>query len=219
MIETILQNNNIYNDIWNKNINDIPAKYTLDTFIDYDFVNQQFIFSDSNYKQLVDYMFNNFNIVLESKSEIIKNLNINKNKLYNYNNILILLQQIYKHDTTPKTRPNIFMGGSNIQKINTYKKNINNDNYTKEFFITKLFIIILYHLDKTKFYKKRWFLNLFESALINNKLMNITAKGSSQYSKGTKLRVAESASIPNKNTYIQSKLMKNRATKYIAWDK
>ena len=219
MIETILQNNNIYNNIWNKNINDIPAKYTLDTFIDYDFVNQQFIFSDSNYKLLVDYMFNNFNIVLESKSTIIKNLNINKNKLYNYNNILILLQQIYKHDTTSKTKSNIFMGGSNIQKINLYKKNINNDNYTKELFITKLFIIILYHLDKTKFYKKRWLLNLFESALINNKLMNITAKGSSQYSKGTKLRVAESASIPSKNTYIQSKLMKNRAAKYIAWDK
>ena len=79
--------------------------------------------------------------------------------------------------------------------------------------------MILYQLDKNKFYKKRWFLNLLESALINNKLLNITAKGASQFSKGSKFRVAESASIPSKNTYIQSKLMKNRATKYIDWDK
>lgn len=217
IFETILQNNNIYNDIWNKNIKNIPAKYTLDKFIDYDFSNKQFIFSDSNYELLKDFMMDNFDINLESKSKIINNLNLNKNKLYNYHNILILLQQIYKYDT--KNKSNIFMGGSSFQKMTLYKKIINNDNLTKEFYITKIFAMILYHLDKIKFYKKRWLLNLFESALINNKLMNITAKGKSQFSKGSKFRVAESASIPSKNTYIQSKLMKNRATKYIDWDK
>jgi len=219
IFEIILQNNNIYNDIWNKTIKDIPAKYTLDKFIDFNFTNQEFIFPDSNYNQLKDYILTNFNIILESKSTIINNLNINKNKLYNYHNILILLQQIYNHDSIPKNKSKIFMGGNNFQKISLYKKNINNDNYTKEFFITKIFIMILYHLDKIKFYKKRWFLNLLESALINNKLMNITAKAKSQFSKGSKFRIAESASIPSKNTYIQSKIMKNRATKYIDWDK
>ena len=217
IFETILQNNNIYNDIWNKNIKNIPAKYTLDKFIDYDFSSKQFIFSDSNYELLKDFMMDNFDTNLESKSKIINNLNLNKNKLYNYHNILILLQQIYKYDT--KNKSNIFMGGSSFQKMTLYKKIINNDNLTKEFYITKIFAMILYHLDKIKFYKKRWLLNLFESALINNKLMNITAKGKSQFSKGSKFRVAESASIPSKNTYIQSKLMKNRATKYIDWDK
>tara|TARA_B100000401_G_scaffold437917_1_gene384738 strand:+ start:4099 stop:8598 length:4500 start_codon:yes stop_codon:yes gene_type:complete len=218
MFEIILQNNNIYNDIWNKNIKNIPAKYTLDTFIDYDFVKQEFIFSDSNYENLQDYMTKSFDISLDSKLNIINNLNMNKNKLFNYHNILILLQQIYIHDSIAKNKSNIFMGASSIQKVSVYKKNINN-NYTKELFVTKLFIMILYHLDKVKFYKKRWFLNLLESALVNNKLLNITAKGKSQYSKGSKFRIAESASIPSKNTYIQSKLMKNRATKYIEWDK
>ena len=219
IFETILQNNNIYNDIWNKNIKNIPAKYTLDKFIEYDFVNKLFIFTDSNYNQLQNYMMDNFNITLEPKSIIINNLNINKNKLYNYHNILILLQQIYKHDSVTTNKKQVFIGGANVQNISSYKKNINNDNYTKEFLVTKIFIMILYHLDKIKFYKKRWFLNLLESALINNKLLNVTPKGKSQFSKGSKLRVAESASIPSKNTYIQSKLMKNRATKYIDWDK
>ena len=33
---------------------------------------------------------------------------------------------------------------------------------------------------------KRWLLNLFESALINNSLLDITAKGATQYNKGKK---------------------------------
>ena len=217
--ETILDNNNIYNTIWNKNIDSIPAKYILDTFIDFDFKNNVFVFSDDNYNKLKTYINQHFSIIINSKSQILDNLNLIKNKLFNYNHILIILQQIFSHDNLPKNKQKIFKGGSITKKwINFYTASSDKNKYTKEFYITKLYTIILYHLDQIKFYNKRWLLNLFESALINNSILDITAKGVSQYNTGKKTRVADSASIPSANTYIQSKTIKNRGTKWIQND-
>ena len=217
--ETILENTNIYNTIWNQLIDSIPAKYTLDNFIDFDFKNNTFVFSDDNYNQLKLFMNQHFSIIISSKSTLLDNLNLIKNKLFNYNNILIILQQIFDNDNIPKNKSKIFKGGAITKKwINFYTASSDKNKYTKEFYITKLYTIILYHLDKIKFYNKRWLFNLFESSLINNALLDITAKPVSQYNKGKKTRIADSGSIPNANTYIQSKTMKNRSIKLIQND-
>lgn len=217
--ETILENTNIYNNIWNEIIDSIPAKYTLDSFIDFDFKNNTFIFSDDNYNKLKLFINQNFSIIIKSKSILLDNLNLIKNKLFNYNNILILLQQIFNNDNIPTNKTKIFKGGAITKKwINFYSTSFDKTKYTKEFYITKLYTIILHHLDKIKFYNKRWLFNLFESSLINNALLDITAKPVSQYNKGKKTRIADSGSIPNANTYIQSKTMKNRSIKLIQYD-
>ena len=49
--------------------------------------------------------------------------------------------------------------------------------------------------------------------------LDITAKPVSQYNKGKKTRIADSGSIPNANTYIQSKTMKNRITSRVLLNK
>ena len=217
--ETILQRNNIYNEIWNHNIDDKPSKYTLDEFINFDFKLNKFDFSDTNYEKLQKYMLLHFNIQINTKQQILENLESIKSKLFNYNNILILLQQIYNYESKPINKSKVFVGGTLTKKwINSFTASSDKNKYTKEFYITKLLIIILYHLDKIKFYNKRWLLNLFESALANNKLLDIEARGNGSYHKSSASIIADSASIPSANTYIQSKTVKKRSVKWIQSD-
>ena len=151
MYEAILQRNNIYNDIWNRNIDDVPSKYQLDKFINFNFKLQKFIFSDSNYEELKKYMLLHFNIEIESKEIVLQNLESIKSKLFDYNNVLVLLQQIYNYESKPINKSKIFVGGALTKKwINSFTASSDKNKYTKEFYITKLLIILLYHLDKIK---------------------------------------------------------------------
>ena len=67
-----------------------------------------------------------------------------------------------------------------------------------------------YHNDKYRsFYNKRWLFSLFESSLLNAKLLNIQLVGSSQVDQSKSTRIADSASL-TKNTFLLAKALSKK---------
>lgn len=219
--ETILNKSDLYNTIWNQHIpsHKKPLKYIIDPFIEFDFKTNTFIFTKDNYTQLQSFLYENLDISINKYDTLLANLELIKDQLYNYNNILILLQQLYNYDDNKKNKkPRVFVGGAIDKKIATfYNNSFDKNKYNKELYITKLFIMILYDLNSKQFYNKRWLLNLFESTLLNFSLLNLSRKSPNTYSSGRKTRSADSASI-TKNTFIQMKGLEKRALKFVDFD-
>ena len=149
---------------------------------------------DTNNIILNEDIYNELNILLTSLDEpldsldkINKNIKENSYKLYTFTNTIY---DILKHK----------LSETSMIALVTYLL------YSLDSF---------YHNDTYRsFYNKRWLFSLFESSLLNAKLLNIQLVGSSQVDQSKALRIADSASL-TKNTFILAKaLSKKETTEY-----
>lgn len=149
--------------------------------------------------QLDDELYNNLNSFLTSLDEPLDTLDkINNNlKINNY--------KLYTHIDTVYDILTHSLNETTIISVTTYLL-YSLDKY--------------YHNDKYRsFYNKRWLFSLFESSLLNAKVLNIELVGSTQVNQSKSNRIADSASL-TKNTFLLSKaLSKKETTEYNDLDK
>ena len=130
-------------------------KYAFKTFYSYNFNNNdsfQLEFTEKQFDDLKTFLNTNYKLkITDTYTNIIQQINSNSNLLYNYvpyETILDYFTKIHRNDKTTTL-----------------------NNSRKEHYYTKLLSILLYDLDNSKFYNKRWLLNYYESCLLNQKFL------------------------------------------------
>ena len=197
ILDIIINNKDILENIW---LSD--NKYNFKEFYSYNFNNKDIFeldFSEEQYNNLKSFLDKTYKINITDKYiNIIEKINSKSNLLYNYKPIITILDYF-----------------ANIHKND---KSTLLNNTLKEHYYTKLITILLYDLDSTKFYNKRWLLNYYESCLLNPKVLDIDIKPNTQYDT-CKPKCGDTTSIPNNSVISSSKnLDKRKAKKLIEID-
>ena len=190
ILDNIINNNDILNKIWNSD-----DKYAFKNFYSYNFNNKdlfQLEFTKEQFNNLKLFLNTNYKLdITDTYNNIIQKINNNSNLLYNY----IPYVSILDYFTT----------------VHIHDKTSSLNNSRKEHYYTKLLSILLYDLDNSKFYNKRWLLNYYESCLLNPKILDIDLQPKSKYEK-CKIKCADTTSIPNKSIFSFSKTQDKRKT-------